>query len=352
MATRLVSHIGFAIFPFLIFFLGCVSRQPSSPIEYSLIEANGGLIDRNPLTGETNVYLLNEPLSDKMVRWLEKIPQLHGLLLTNNQNVNDFDINRINQLQHLKGLSIYGTSITKNGICNIDLPELAWLEIGKIKEQDAQKDSFEVVKLCKLCKKLTSLIICDCNLSDEDFDFINEKIQDLDLSGTNVADNKLKFISRLKALKHLSLKNNPIRGDCLEHLSLSRNIRKLDLSSTFVEDDHIIFLKNLSNLETLDLSHTGITDNGIEKLTLLPKLNTLDLSYNPDFSDVGISHLVKIPSIQNLDVRSTSISNAGMIKLVNLPFLRQLSIQGTNVTKRGVILFGKKRSDISLKSDY
>jgi uncharacterized protein (DUF2384 family) len=81
-------------------------------------------------------------------------------------------------------------------------------------------------------------------------------------------------------------------------------------------------LKGLPSLGQLSLDNTQVTDAGLEQLKGLPSLRHLSLR-NTQVSDAGLEHLKGLPNLQWLFLRSTQVTDAGVLDLKKaLPKLR------------------------------
>ncbi len=104
------------------------------------------------------------------------------------------------------------------------------------------------------------------------------KLENLDLSNTQVTSRGMAHIAKLKNLKYLSLWNTRVDDEGLQYLAGLDNLYALILDGTRVTDKGLIHLEGLVNLEEwLGLTGTGVTDAGLEHLKGLVKLRNLNL---------------------------------------------------------------------------
>lgn len=155
-------------------------------------------------------------------------------------------------------------------------------------------------------RTLTNIIIYECGLNDS----------------------MIKHMQKMNNMKDLSVDLNPITGEGLEIICEKYpNLRLLDLSGTNIKNEDLMFLKKLKllrvlkipeithidkkglivltkvhpNLETLDLGGTSIGDNDLTLLTKMKKLEELDLQ-GVDITDKGVAHIARIPNLKTLDL--------------------------------------------------
>ena len=93
----------------------------------------------------------------------------------------------------------------------------------------------------------------------------------VDLSSTEVTDNGLANISKIKNLKMLNISDTRVTDAGLAHLAGLKGLRVLNLSSTTVTDAGLKQLAELENLESLYLIGFGGGDAGLKHLSNLKK---------------------------------------------------------------------------------
>lgn len=122
-------------------------------------------------------------LSDRGLVEIGKMRRL-GILSLSGTNVSDKGLSYLSGLPYLSVLDLEGTHVTTSGIRHLrEMKNLAWLKLGAIHIDDDNIQEF--------CENIEEL----CELT---------KLQDLDISYTNVSDDSIKHFGKLKKLKHLS----------------------------------------------------------------------------------------------------------------------------------------------------
>jgi Leucine-rich repeat (LRR) protein len=88
----------------------------------------------------------------------------------------------------------------------------------------------------------------------------------------------------------------------------------LKLSNTNITDETLVEVAKLKNLTRLHLEKTQITDNGLIQLKPLQNLEYLNLT-GTQISDAGLQTLATIKSLKKIYLWQTKVSKAGVEKL-------------------------------------
>lgn len=132
------------------------------------------------------------------------------------------------------------------------------------------------------------------NSAVEDYSFLSHlgNLEILDVSGSLISEDTLKYISLLPNLKELNLSNCGCTD--ISALSAATNLVSLDLSSNSVQD--ITCLEGLENLQILNLESNAITLlDSLGRMAALTELNIAKnnlSSLDPLVSSVGLVKLV------------------------------------------------------------
>jgi Leucine-rich repeat (LRR) protein len=89
------------------------------------------------------------------------------------------------------------------------------------------------------------------------------------------------------------------------------NVVEVNLEGTQVTDDDLRFLKALMDLRKLDLEETRITDAGLVHLKVLTKLEELDLE-ETRITDAGLEHLRGLTNLRKLSLDDTRVTAKGV----------------------------------------
>jgi hypothetical protein len=161
-------------------------------------------------------------------------------------------------------------------------------------------------------------------------------------------------VADLKTLKELHLGGHLIKdgkfqpghvefpADDYRHLTTLRALEKLGFMENGLGDAALVHVGKLENLTHLTFGDHQLTDAGVKHLVNLKKLTYLNLCF-PDqkhgglISDKGLDEIVKIVSLETLELRATQITDAGMAQLRTLPRLKELLVNGTAITDQGLV---------------
>jgi hypothetical protein len=115
---------------------------------------------------------------------------------------------------------------------------------------------------------------------------------DFHLSGTELNDDGLQHVTKIKQLYWLHLKDTKITDAGLKHVAGLTELRRLHLERTGITDAGLAHLKGLANLEYLNLYGTKVTDAGIAHLHGLKKLKKVYF-WQTGVTDEGVAALQK-----------------------------------------------------------
>lgn len=136
----------------------------------------------------------------------------------------------------------------------------------------------------------------------------------LNLSVSNLTDQKLSCLGTMTRLTFLAIEKNQITAQGILNLSLLPNLTRLDAGSNVIKDEGAIVLA----------SHLSIT--------------VLDVSFNK-ISDVGIVALANNTRLRRLWVNNNLITSAGLLALANNTNLTGLSLRDNKITDADIYPF-------------
>lgn len=99
-------------------------------------------------------------------------------------------------------------------------------------------------------------------------------------------------------------------------------------------DAELEMIKQLPKVEQLDLRSTGVTDKGLASVGAMTSLTTLHLE-NTAVTDAGIAHLKALANLQYLNLFNTAVTDKGVAELSGLKNLKKLYLWETKVTDAG-----------------
>ncbi len=124
--------------------------------------------------------------------------------------------------------------------------------------------------------RVDTVNLCGTNITDNGLRHFNglTNLTALYLGQTNITDDGLKHLSRLANLESLNLSGTQISDEGLKHLSSLTNLKSLLLDGTHVSDDGLKHLSGLTSLQIVSLDGTNVSDDGLKRLSSLTNLTT------------------------------------------------------------------------------
>lgn len=183
---------------------------------------------------------------------------------------------------------------------------------------------------------LRRLRISDCRVTGEGLRLLEpmHRLQELDCSGLHSADDGMKYINRLTSLRHLDVGGCELTDHGVSQLTALHALERLDLNCTLVESG-FAGLKNSQRLHTLSLERTRVSDDGCAAIAQCPSLRNVFVSHSP-ITDRGMAHLSSLPALSWLTVNGTQVTDAGVDLLIHCASLHHLAIDQPLLTARGV----------------
>jgi hypothetical protein len=174
-------------------------------------------------------------------------------------------------------------------------------------------------------------------------------LRGLYLGWTSITDSGLEHIAGLKQLRHLILRDTTkIKGDGLKHLRGLAQLDRLDLYNARITDAALEHIRAIPKLGQLVLSETDITDAGLASLRG-KSFYSLDLA-GTSISDEGLSHLTG-SKIVKLNISGTLITDDGLSLLEGMAGLQELKVVNTRVTHEGLERLKEARPALKITSE-
>jgi len=163
---------------------------------------------------------------------------------------------------------------------------------------------------------VASVRLRDTPATDRDLELLKSlpRVRYLDLANTNISDEGLVVVGRLRRLQSLTVLGPSIGDRGVEHLRGLR-LEQLSLWKTKVTDAGVRHLRGMTSLRSLILDETCITDAALEDVGQLVNLDEwLGLTHN-DLSDAGLPNLKNLKKLRNLNLIGTKVSSDGLSRL-------------------------------------
>ena len=164
-------------------------------------------------------------------------------------------------------------SLTPTDSSKIPLVDLLGKKVGKpnrIQLETASKTGALVTLLSEKHSLVRAEFTSGPSLvEDKDVDqlsAVSNNISHLDLSRTQVTDQSLGFVKKLKNLTWLGLRNTKVTDSGIKQLKDARFLRYLNLSGTEVSDRSIDTLAGLKDIEEIYLWNSKVSESGANSL--------------------------------------------------------------------------------------
>jgi hypothetical protein len=166
-------------------------------------------------------------------------------------------------------------------------------------------------------------------------------------AGTCGADVEMTTLGQFLTLEELNLSGTNVTDDRTVYLQGLTRLHRLDLSSTKVTGASLANLKNLAQLQVLELTSTAVTDSDLTYLKELPMLRDLKLSQT-DITDAGLIILGRLSQLESLNLDDTDVTDAGLPSLSGLVRLRSLSLRNTRTSNAAISSFRTQRPEVKV----
>lgn len=211
-------------------------------------------------------------------------------------------------------------------------PSVDRAKVDEIEKQDEAKGVVRAFQAGLPTQRTDAMLLSLSEVPQELF-----TLTDLDLASSQVTDEGLKSVVKMRRLESLDLSflNFTERG--LVGLRELPNLRKLKMvKSKFPGGPCLQAIGQLAHLEELTLSECLITDADIFGLRDLPHLKVLRLDGTP-VTDGCFEHLATLPQLEELTVAGTVITSQGLRVLCGVPNspLRILNVYRTRAGLNG-----------------
>ena len=172
-----------------------------------------------------------------------------------------------------------------------------------------------------------------CNISNENLDKLApSNLVRLNVSESNFDDDGAEKLSKFKKLSILSASHTSISDKSAQSLAQIATLENLGINGTKITDKSFAELAKSKSLRILQVrNNVLITNNGLAALERT-QLRHLDLGYT-EINDEGMTHLSKMPNLNYVVMKHTSLSKAGLLELCRSRSIRTIEIQNcSNLT--------------------
>jgi hypothetical protein len=309
----------------------------------SWIRDSGGKYQRDAAGRIVEVDLTSTWITDDDLARIATLTSLHKLNLSYTK-ITDLGLEHLRPLRNVTYLNCYYCEyVTDGGIAF--LKQWTNLEYLNLRGTEATSRVFEHIAQMK---KLRTLDVGFSRVNDDGFDALAslERLEELHIGGDKMTGLALPLLRLLPSLKRLDV-NGSQRTDSgrwglmltdvnIESLGALTQLEALNMGGAMVTDVGMKALAPLVHLEDLDLSRMDITAQGLEPLTRLPRLRRLNLWQSTRIDDRAGPYLLRMQSLETLDLSDTAVTDALLDQLQGMKQLQRLFLAGAKVTPERV----------------
>jgi len=293
-------------------------------------------------------------VTDEAMQHLSGLRRVESILLNGTAAITDAGLEPIGKLATLRNLDLRGCPVSNAGLAHLKgLKKLKALRLsGKSGATTVDDEGFDHISALNGLKVLAAdFLFGDMVFAISRLDGVSN-LEELYLAGTTFDDEAAALLTRFPKLRQLRVSQSQISDQGLEHLAKLKSLAILDLSeNSQIFDGGLQHLSGMRQLTSLNLWRVNITDSGVEHLAGLTNLESLNLD-NTQLSDSGLQHLSRMTKLEFLHLGSTFISDAGLSQLEPLTALEELRVTRTGVSEAGVATLREKLPDTKIKLKY
>ncbi len=301
----------------------------------------------------TEVNFRDSEVTDEAMQHLNGLRRIEKILL-NDTAITDAGLEPIGQLATLRDLDLRGCPVSNAGMAHLKgLKKLKALRLsGKSGATTVDDEGFGHISALNGLKVLAAdFLFGDMVAAISQLDGVSN-LEELYLAGTTFDDEAAALLTRFPKLRQLRVSQSQLSDQGLEHLAKLKSLTVLDLSeNSQIFDGGLQHLSGMRQLKSLNLWRVNITDLGIEHLAGLTNLESLNLD-NTQLSDSGLQHLSRMTKLKFLHLGSTFISDAGLSQLEPLTALDELRVTRTGVSEAGVAALSETLTNTKIKLKY
>ncbi len=192
--------------------------------------------------------------------------------------------------------------------------------------------SIDFIRLGNSGRGFTVGFLGDTNSTLERLVQLNPNLRSLSLSGSNITNEGVDFLTHLPYLEKLDLSScKNLTGNSLYRLR-GIPLKKLSIMGSKIDDNGLSNLRD-TPLESLALNGCPITDQGLANLGPKESLHTLSFDHCKQITGAGVRHLSQFPNLKSLSMSfCEGIAPDGFDGLAALSSLESLRMGGCRVT--------------------
>jgi hypothetical protein len=177
-------------------------------------------------------------------------------------------------------------------------------------------------------------------------DNVWNRVDEVDLSDTQVGDADLEMLGAFRRLYTLSLNNTQISDVGMTYLSGLTSLKVLSVNGTMITDVGVLHVSNMRNLVTVDFGGTQITDAALAHFGGCTHLNYIDLA-STHITGTGFARLSEVP-IYYLNLAGAPVSAPGVDEIARMESLQSLILVNTKVDATALARLVRDRPQLEI----
>ena len=316
------------------------------------IEGIGGSFQKDSVGRITEVDLVGSWVSDDDLTRIGALLDLRKIDLSHTK-ISDLGFAHLRPLKNVVYLNcFYCSYITDGGVAFLK----DWVNLEYLNVRGSEVTSRVFEHLAKM-KNLRTLDVGFSRVNDDGFDALAslEHLEELHIGGDKMTGLALPSLRLLSSLKRLDV-NGSQRTDSgrwglmltdvnVESIGALTQLESLNIGGAIVSDVGMKALASIASLKSLDLSRMEVTAQGLEPVAKMTRLQRLNLWQCARIDDKAGQLLLKMNSLEILDLGDTAVSDRLLNDLARMKSLKLLLVGGTRITPAGVEQFRKARPD-------
>lgn len=238
---------------------------------------------------------------------------------------------KLKDLPKLKFIQLFKATLDSDAVSQLaSFPALEQIRCAQTRVGDAELKHLENLKT------LRAIDLSDCNrVTPAGLESLAKcpKLAFLKVWGKSIGNNSMATVASMKSLKVLGLVDTAVDDQGIKQLA-GLDLREIHLFRTSVGDEGVKVLAAMPNMVTMNLRDTRVSDKALEYIANLKQLRKLDLSEctSPGITDAGADSIVKLETLQQLNLWSTKVTDVSVEQFVKMPNLVWLNLDACNVT--------------------
>jgi beta-lactamase regulating signal transducer with metallopeptidase domain/protocatechuate 3,4-dioxygenase beta subunit len=288
---------------------------------------NGGLGAIVKMQSLNAIYfrrLCRHRLTDQGISLLKQLPRLEELELVG-EGLTVEGLSHLSGLNSLQYLWLNGGRFSPEGFEYI--AAIPNLKIAKIYTENCGDEGVQKLAQNTKLERLNLHWLND--ITDQGIYYISQMpgLKMLDVGSANLTDRALEYLEDMTILEQLDLpsvryiqRNQPpvdaFSDEGIAHLSALKSLKYLHVSSSSrspLTDLSLSAISKIPSLEELTIGGTGFTDAGMKELSRLKNLKKLTFGAAPEVSDEGFSQLSLLNNLESFDwMGNSKVTFAGL----------------------------------------